>query len=586
MFARKLLRENKTLRLSYVLKRYLEGITVAGVKPSRTSFQPLPKKKPGNFSYIYNFLAGNTDKEIFIYPEQAASRDKFYEWLDPIKTYISSCTDKTDRKQVLDQLRELEVFRTHIDEKYFGLNLSDTESLILVETLSNIPWLGTYIVKNHIVPVKIISKYASERQKQEFLPRIISGELTPTLCIFENDLGTNIKSIKSYIMPCNESSWFLNGQKMYVINGVNANLFLVFAKNLFTGSNQISIDSFSLLLVESNCGGINCTDIYDTIGRHEIPVCTIKFTDTLVPTENIIDKPGNALNILLECLKPGQQSIAGRSISLLRNFTNLLIPDILNIRLFDRDLYKLDITNKILGEIMFSLYTMESIAYLTAGLRDQYENPSVDIEQVITEIYCTNKCLQSIKAGLQLVGVHGYTNNKKYVQVLHDALAITTMDTNNLDGHIYAASAVLVSVVKDMCDHILKKRNFLQYPMYNIKHGLFTGYTVKIDSAHIHPALQDCITPLEVAINNFRDAVETIFVTTGSQSVEKYTDLYRMSEILTEIATFTSSYKINLITEELKVGPIFNCDNVYADFMNTVYQQRKYPVEHPLTKTY
>ncbi|XP_076766228.1 complex I assembly factor ACAD9, mitochondrial [Xylocopa sonorina] len=618
MFARKLLRRNKFFKSSYVLKRYLESTAAAGVDPKFTTFEPLPKKKPKTLSYIYSLAAGNMDEEKLIYPEQTSPRvDEFFRWLEPIKTYISSCTDKTDRKQILDQLRELEVFRTHIDEKYFGLTLSNTESLILVETLSNIPWLGTYITKNHILPVQIISKYGSELQKQKYFPRIISGELIPTLCMFEDDCGTNINSMKSYIESNDENSWLLNGQKKYVINGINSNLFLVSTRMIIEKKlNKISPNLFSLLLVERSFGGINCTNVYDTIGRHEIPACTISFTDTLVPAENVIGKPGSALNILLEFMKPGKQNISGQSISLLRNFTNQLIPDILNMKHFDRDFYAFDIVKRIVGEIIYSLYTMESMAYLTTGLMDQYEDQDAEVERVITEMYCANKCLECIQAGLQLVGMQSYLNNKMYVQVLHDALALTTMDTNNLDGNLYAAMAVIKGIAKQKHEHIEKKRKFLQYPLYNVKHKLFSNEEVEINSECIHPSLQDCIPNLENAIKTFRGAVEMLLFHNGTKSLEKYRDVYRITKILTELyATFAnimrasrsysigvrnsdieknliyrmariSSLKIDLSTMELEVGPVRNCDNSYADVVDTMYNQRKYPMEHPLTKTY
>ena len=331
MFSQKfLLNKISSLKCSHTMKRYLkEAITLPPI--SQETKLALPREqKPERTSFLRALILGKIDSETFTYPEQTSPRyEDYYKWINPIENYISNCVNKKmDKREILDNIRELEVFRTHINDKYFGLTLSNTETLQLVEVLSNLPWLGTYVLKNHIIPVEIINKYGSESQKLEYLPRIISGDIIPTVCIYEGGYGTNINSIKTLMMQQTDS-WILNGEKEFVVNGINSNLFLVFAKYVAPVTGKIKPDSFSLLLVERDFGNISDTNVCDTIGRHETPTCTIKFEDTVVPHKNIIGTPGDALGILMEYLKPGRQHITGQAISILRNFLNLIIPEII-----------------------------------------------------------------------------------------------------------------------------------------------------------------------------------------------------------------------------------------------------------------
>ncbi|KOC70000.1 Acyl-CoA dehydrogenase family member 9, mitochondrial [Habropoda laboriosa] len=621
MFTQKLLQKNKIFHLksNYMLKRYLKEATATGLTHENILFEPHAKKKPQREPFIKCLIAKTFSEELFAYPETHPYRyQNFVDWLKPIESYILSCVnnDILDKKEILDQLRELEVFRAHIDEGNRGLNFSKTESLKLIETLSILPWLGTYIVKNHILPIEIIFKYGAKEQMFKYYPKIMSGEITPTICINEGDYGTNINNIKSYIVTETEDTWLLNGEKTFVVNGINSNLFLVIARD--TGSRWLdSPDSFSLLLVERDFEGVTCNNVCEAIGRHDTSTCTICFKDTVIPTENIIGKPGSAFPILLEYLKPGNQNVTAQAISILRNFTNQLIVDIFNIKHFDKNLYEFDIAKKILGEITFSLYSMESVAYLTSGIIDKYENQNAEIEQIITETYCANKCLSCIQAGLQLIGARSCLHNKLYTQAFHDALALTTMDANNLDALTYVAVNILKDIGKESHTHVHKKRNMQKYPIYNIIDSIFKKQnSVTSISKYLHPSLEYGAQHLEDTINLLSDGVARILIRNGSEIVDKFTELQKITEMLTEIyvvyanltrssrsysigvrnadieknigvnAAYITHNKIHSIVSDIERGPVHNGDYGYINTMEFLYGKRKYPIEHPMTRTY
>lgn len=621
MLSQKLLQNSKILssKSNYTLKRYLNEATKPPSNYQETKFQPLPEQKPERLSFLRALITGKVDDDVFMYPEQISPRyEDYFNWIKPIESYILHCTNKNVAKnEMLNHLRELGVFQTHIGEKYFGLSLSKTESLKLVELLSNFPWLGTYMIKNHILPIDIIDKYGSDSQKLEYFPKIMSGDIIPTICVHEGDYGTNINNIETYAMQDTKDSWLLNGEKSFVANGINSNLFLVFAKHISCNTGKSKPGSFSLFLVEKDFGDVSCTNVDDTIGRHETPTCTISFKDTIVPNKNIIGTPGNALEILMQYLKPGRQNISGQAISILRNFLNQLIPDIIQMRHFDRDFYKFDIVKRILGEISFSLYTMESMAYLTSGMIDDYKNMNADLEEVITEIYCANSCLKCIQLGLQLVGARSYMKNQSYIEAFHDAMALTTTDINNLNGNIYAAASILQFLGQTMHEHIYKKRKSFQFPVYNMLDKIFDTYVIKLNAReYLHPSFKFAAAYMEDAINRFKDAILILFEEEGTNITERFTDMQRITNMLTEIygmfanltrasrsycigarnsdlekdlaikMTFVSHIKICAIQSQINYTPAFNGDNLYSEAMDLVYEKRKYSFAHPLTRTF
>ena len=164
-----------------------------------------------------------------------------------------------------------------------------------------------------------------------------------------------------------------------------------------------------------------------------------------------------------------------------------------------------DVVKRILGEISFSLYTMESMAYLTTGMIDDYKDMNADLERIITETYCANSCLKCIQIGLQLVGARSYINNQSYIEAFHDAMALTTIDTNNLDANTYVAVSVFQFLGQTMHDHVYKKRNHFQFPLYNMFDKIFDKFVIKLDTYdYLHPTFKHSVRYMEDGINRFK----------------------------------------------------------------------------------
>ncbi|XP_012137904.1 complex I assembly factor ACAD9, mitochondrial [Megachile rotundata] len=623
MLAHKVIRQRHIFnsQLNYLLKKYSKQATAGETKHQyeKLSFPPVVEKKPKNESVIFSLLTGSIKPEMLAFPEVLPGDryKEFHNWLDPIENYVLSCTNtntKLNKEEVIYHLRELELFRACMEEDH-GLNLCETESLRLIEAVSTLPWLGTYLVKNNIVPLKILSKYGSVSQKQEYYPKIATGEIVPTICIHEGDNGTNVNNIKSHAVPIEGKSWLLNGEKTFVVNGVSANLFLVFARTISKTSCKLQPDSFSLFLVEKDNESVVCSEVHETVGRHEIPTCTISFKDVVIPEKNIIGEPGTAFNILLELLKPGEQYLSAQAISILRNFLNLLITDILKTKHFDRDLYQFDIVKNIVSEMIYNLYTMESMAYFTFGLIDKYENQDVTLEKVITERYCVNKCLNGVQAGIQLMGAHSYLNNTSYIQTFHDALALSTVDMNNMDADTYIGAGVIQQIGKIFQEHIYKKRNYHKYPIYHLIDNLIGKAEPDINIAeHFHRSLKFGLENLEVSIKLFVESLNKLLLQDGLQIIDQINTLKVITEMISEIyggfaslsrssrsyslglrnadkekdigvtAAYLTACNINEIAQHIETGKFDYRNAFYKTASEHAYANHRYCMTHPITR--
>lgn len=620
MFARQLIRKRGFLHLRVTCitrKSSQQATQVMEMYLHENKLPPHAKKKPQREPFAKNLFIGKCDTEFFAFPEPGSMErhKQFFQWLKPIEGYISHCAanENLNKEEVLSQLQKLDVLHGAVHEDYRGLNLSNTELLKLLETVNQVPWLGTYLVKNNILPVQVISKYGTQGQQQRYLPKIVSGEIVPTLCFYENDTCSNVQDIETEAVISKGDHYVLNGRKTLVFNALNSNLLLVFAncKDYDVRSKK----TLSLLLVESDSEGVNCTDVQSTIGRQHTPMCTVTFKNTIVPKQNIVGEVGTGFDILMELIRPGNQNIAAQAITILRQFNDMLLSHVVNRTHFDRNFYELDNVKRLVGGITSSLYCMESAAYLTAAIADEFEDQDVSLEKAITETYCANECMKNIALGLQLIGTHSALSKYPYMQTFEDALSLIMLDGMILDANVYIPTTGIQYAGKDSYKNVQKLRNPLLYPMFYIKYGSLAKFKNKLDLyGYLHPSMKPGADALEKSIDYLQRVLLALFIAHGTDISQRYIDLCRLSEIVTNqyisvaaMARASRSYCIGfanaeqernlavnvallaetrntVIIDEIGKDDLMNGDKLYKTLADFVYQKKRYSFEHALKR--
>ncbi|KAL0105960.1 hypothetical protein PUN28_015992 [Cardiocondyla obscurior] len=585
---------------------------------------PAPiEKEPQRQPFVKNLFLAEFDKEFMYYSEpQSKNRyQRFFEWLEPIEAYMSKCLENPQSIQkhdVLAHLRELGVFRACVEERYLGLGLNHTESAKLVEVLSALPWLGSYIVKNHVVPVQIISTLASDNIKAKYLPKIATGEFVPTVCFTEPGNGINIHSIKSTAAQsdCNDY-WILNGEKTFVANGHEANLFVVFSGCGHLHSISTTNNFLSIFLVERNFGGVINKDVMNLVGLQHSPSCSIVFKNTKIPKENILGDLRSGIDVLINMLAPGNRNLAAQAVGTLRAFTNVVTRNILQRKHLDRNMYEFEGIQEVIGKMASSLYGMESMLYYTTGIMDTFENQDCTLEKAMMETYCTNECVKNIYEGLQIVGAQAYLKDNLYIQIFNDALSYTLFDNYTLDANTYIALIGLQHMGKHLHKHIFKIRNPFDFPEYILKWAFGKDYRLrlKIDE-HLHPSLVLGSRELEKCITKLKGVSLLLLERYGIKVGERQMEMRRLGELATTtfaliavLSRASRAYSIGLrnhehdrhmansfailsidrvqiLTDEIISGEINNGDKFNKNVAEVMFQKKEYFAEHPLKRTF
>src|SRR5690242_2676260 len=131
---------------------------------------------------------------------------------------------------IVEQMKELGLFGVTIPEEYGGMGLDLTTYAMIVEELSR-GWISiSGIVNTHFIGSYLLMKFGSEEQRQKYLPRMATGEIRAAFSLSEPELGSDVQAIKSTGKKQDDGTYEINGQKMWVTNGLMSSLVFVLVK--------------------------------------------------------------------------------------------------------------------------------------------------------------------------------------------------------------------------------------------------------------------------------------------------------------------------------------------------------------------
>ena len=131
---------------------------------------------------------------------------------------------------VVEQMKELGLFGVTIPEEYGGMGLDLTTYAMIVEELSR-GWISiSGIVNTHFIGSYLLMKFGTDEQKEKYLPRMATGEIRAAFSLSEPEVGSDVQGIKSTAKKTDDGDWEINGQKMWVTNGLRSGLVFVLMK--------------------------------------------------------------------------------------------------------------------------------------------------------------------------------------------------------------------------------------------------------------------------------------------------------------------------------------------------------------------
>ncbi|MFV0276228.1 MAG: acyl-CoA dehydrogenase family protein, partial [Parahaliea sp.] len=198
-----------------------------------------------------------------------------------------------------------------VDEAYGGAGTTPHVTLAMIEELSRLGYggiaTGTSIHSNIVAPY--IARHGTEAQKQQWLPKMVSGEAVGALAMTEPGAGSDVQGIRTTAVRDGDH-WIINGSKIFITNGIHADLVIVAA--LTTPGKGAK--GTSLFLVDASLPGFEKSKKIEKIGQHTSDTAQLFFQDLRIPAEALLGEENRGFIIMMEELPRERLGLAAQAV--------------------------------------------------------------------------------------------------------------------------------------------------------------------------------------------------------------------------------------------------------------------------------
>jgi isovaleryl-CoA dehydrogenase len=262
--------------------------------------------------------------------------------------------------------------------------------------------------------VNQIARNGNEAQKRRYLPKLISGEHVGALAMSEPGAGSDVVGMKLRAEKKGER-YVLNGNKMWITNGPDADTLVVYAKtDPAAGSKGITA-----FLIEKGMKGFSRAQKLDKLGMRGSNTCELVFQDCEVPAENVLGAVGKGVNVLMSGLDYERAVLAAGPCGIMQAALDVVVPYVHERRQFGQAIGEFQLVQGKLADMYTTTNACKSYVYAVARACDAGRTTRKDAAGAI--LYAAEKATQVALDAIQLLGGNGYINDYPTGRLLRDA---------------------------------------------------------------------------------------------------------------------------------------------------------------------
>ncbi|MDN6323491.1 MAG: isovaleryl-CoA dehydrogenase [Halomonas sp.] len=255
---------------------------------------------------------------------------------------------------------------------------------------------------------------ASPEQKAKYLPKLISGDHVGALAMSEPGAGSDVVSMQLRAKQ-NGDHYILNGNKMWITNGPDADVLVVYAKT----DPEAGSKGITAFIIEKGMPGFSTAQKLDKLGMRGSNTCELVFQDCAVPAENILGGEGKGVRVLMSGLDYERTVLAAGPIGIMQAAMDVVMPYIHERKQFNQSIGEFQLVQGKVADMYTTLNACRAYLYAVAGACDRGQTSRKDAAGVI--LYCAEKATQVALDSIQLLGGNGYINEYPTGRLLRDA---------------------------------------------------------------------------------------------------------------------------------------------------------------------
>ena len=302
-----------------------------------------------------------------------------------------------------------------VEEDYGGAGMGYLEHVVALEEISRASAaIGLSYSAHSNLCVNQIRLNGNEEQKKTFLPKLISGENVGALAMSETEAGSDVVGMKTTAEKKGDR-FILNGSKMWITNGPNADTLVVYAKTDL-GADKNGITAF---IVQKGMKGFSTSPKLDKMGMRGSNTCELIFDNCEVPETNVLGSLNGGVKVLMSGLDYERAVLAAGPIGIMQACMDIVLPYVHDRKQFGQPIGEFQLMQGKLADMYVTMNASKSYVYSVAKACDRGEVTRKDAAGAI--LYAAERASWMASEAIQCLGGNGYINDYPTGRLLRDA---------------------------------------------------------------------------------------------------------------------------------------------------------------------
>ena len=335
---------------------------------------------------------------------------------------LAAQTDRDDQfpMHLWQKMGELGLMGMTVSEDYGGTNMGYLAHMIVMEEISRASAsIGLSYGAHSNLCVNQIHRNGSVAQKKKYLPQLLTGEHIGALAMSESGAGSDVVSMKLRA-TLKGSDYVLNGTKMWITNGPDADTLVVYAKT----DPEANARGVTAFLIEKGMPGFSIAQQLDKLGMRGSHTGELLFENCLIPGDHVLGEVNGGVRVLMSGLDYERAVLAAGPIGIMQAVMDQVIPYIHDRKQFGQSIGEFQLIQGKVADMYTTLQASRAFCYTGGKNLDKLGSEHVrqirkDCAAVI--LYCAEKATWMAGEGIQIFGGNGYINDYPLGRYWRDA---------------------------------------------------------------------------------------------------------------------------------------------------------------------